>query len=70
MYRFKVNGKEVQTEQDLGLMKYLREELGLSSVKNGCNEGACGACSVLIDGKLAKTMKNKVICPARAVPCS
>lgn len=54
MYRFKVNGKEVQTEQDLGLMKYLREELGLSSVKNGCNEGACGACSVLIDGKLAK----------------
>ncbi len=59
MYRFKVNGKEVQTEEDLGLMKFLREKMGLYSVKNGCSEGACGTCSVLIDGKLAKACIQK-----------
>ncbi|UUM11378.1 selenium-dependent xanthine dehydrogenase [Clostridiaceae bacterium HFYG-1003] len=59
MYRFKVNGKDVQTERDIDLMKFLREELGLASVKNGCGEGACGACSVLIDGRLMKACVQK-----------
>lgn len=54
MFAFKVNGKETIAAQDMGLMKYLREELGLTSVKNGCSEGACGTCSVLVDGKLTK----------------
>lgn len=59
MYQFKVNGKEVQTERDMSLMKFLREELGMTSVKNGCAEGTCGTCSVLIDGKLMKACVQK-----------
>ncbi len=55
MYRFKVNGNDVSTEKDTTLMKFLREELNLFSVKNGCSEGFCGTCSVLVDGKLMKS---------------
>jgi len=54
MFSFIVNGKEVQTELDMSLMGYLREVHGLYSVKNGCSEGACGTCSILVDGKLTK----------------
>lgn len=36
------------------LMKYIREEKNLISVKNGCNEGACGACMILVDGRATK----------------
>lgn len=59
MYRFKVNGNQVETDRDVSLMKYLREELGLASVKNGCSEGTCGTCSVLIDGRLVKACIQK-----------
>ncbi len=34
----------------ISLMDYLRDELGLKSVKDGCNQGACGTCTVIIDG--------------------
>ena len=36
------------------MIRYLRDELQLTSVKDGCSEGACGTCHVLIDGKLTK----------------
>ena len=45
-----VNGKPTQTERDMPLIDYLRDVLRLTSVKNGCGEGACGACMVLING--------------------
>ena len=48
---FRVNGKEVTSGKDVKLMPFLREELNLTSVKNGCSEGSCGACMVLVDGK-------------------
>ena len=54
MARFKVNGRTVQTEKNQKLLRFLRDELHLTSVKDGCSEGACGACTVIIDGKTCK----------------
>lgn len=47
-----VNGKEVQVGFDPreSLLDTLRNRLGLTSVKRGCEVGECGACTVLIDG--------------------
>jgi carbon-monoxide dehydrogenase small subunit len=48
-----VNGEdfEILTELNKTLLEVLREELGLTGTKRGCDVGACGACTVLIDGK-------------------
>ena len=51
MAAFTVNGKPVTVEHNQKLIRYLRDSLGLTSVKDGCSEGACGTCTVLIDGK-------------------
>ena len=47
---FFVNGQEVRPEKNMKLLRYLRDVLHLTSVKDGCSEGACGACTVIIDG--------------------
>ena len=54
MATFTVNGKSVNVEKNQKLLRYLRDELHLTSVKDGCSEGACGTCHVLIDGKPTK----------------
>lgn len=54
MSTFFVNGREVAVDQNQKLIIYLRETLRLTSVKNGCSEGACGTCMVLMDGKAVK----------------
>ncbi|OQB20461.1 MAG: putative xanthine dehydrogenase subunit D [Firmicutes bacterium ADurb.Bin182] len=54
MATFFVNGKTVALEKNQKLLTFLRESLDLTSVKNGCFEGACGTCMVLIDGKAVK----------------
>ena len=54
MATFTVNGKQVTVEKNKKLMRYLRDDLGLTSVKDGCSEGACGTCTILIDGKAVK----------------
>jgi xanthine dehydrogenase YagT iron-sulfur-binding subunit len=48
-----VNGERrtVQVENRVSLLDWLREQAGLTGAKKGCNEGACGACTVLIDGQ-------------------
>ena len=51
MYNIKVNGIEYQREDDKKLLPFLRDDLGLTSAKDGCSEGACGTCTVLVDGK-------------------
>ena len=51
---FVVNGRTVAAEKNQKLIRFLRDELHLTSVKDGCSEGACGTCHVLIDGKPTK----------------
>ncbi len=54
---FTLNGKMVSVETDpLGrLLDLLREEFNLTSVKEGCGEGECGACSVLLDNEIVNS---------------
>ncbi len=54
MYTFTVNGQAVTTDKKQTLLRFLRDELHLTSVKDGCSQGACGACTVIIDGKTCK----------------
>lgn len=55
MTGFYVNGQRIETEQESKkLLPFLRDDLRLTSVKDGCSEGACGTCTVLIDGKASR----------------
>jgi carbon-monoxide dehydrogenase small subunit len=49
----RVNGESYETaiEPNRTLAKVLREELGLTGTKQGCDDGACGCCTVLMDGR-------------------
>ncbi|MEA2707529.1 MAG: aerobic carbon-monoxide dehydrogenase small subunit [Phycisphaerales bacterium] len=51
--KFEINGKAtaVSTETGRSLLEVIREDLKLTGTKYGCGEGACGACTVLVDGK-------------------
>ena len=50
--KFKLNGKNVAVELDssMRLIDVLRDHFSLKGVKEGCGEGSCGACVVLLDG--------------------
>lgn len=58
MYTFILNGKEVSYNENINLLEYLREDANLTSVKNGCGEGACGACMILINGVPGRACLN------------
>ncbi len=51
-YRFTVNGSAVEVDVPgmRRLLDVVREDLGLTGTKEGCGEGECGACTVLLDG--------------------
>lgn len=52
--RLTVNGRPYEATVDtrLSLLHFLRETLDLTGTKEGCAEGECGACSVILDGRL------------------
>ena len=55
MIRLNINGQWHEAAEDGKLLDYLRDELGLTGTKDGCGAGACGACTVIIDGKKTKS---------------
>ena len=54
MATFIVNGSTVTVEKNQKLIRFLRDELHLTSVKDGCSEGACGTCTIHVDGAAVK----------------
>lgn len=57
MTKFMLNGQEVRSilKANERLLDVLRNEFGISGVKCGCKEGECGACSVILDGRLVNS---------------
>ena len=63
-YSFTVNGVLQETEEDKPLLRYLRDDLHLHSVKDGCSEGVCGTCTIIVDGR---AMRSCILTTKRAV---
>jgi aerobic-type carbon monoxide dehydrogenase small subunit (CoxS/CutS family) len=59
---FVVNGESVELEavaEEMALVDLLRDVLGLTGTKRGCESGTCGVCSVLVDGKVTRSCRAK-----------
>ncbi len=56
MIELRINGAlhRIEADPDRTLLSVLRDELDLTGTKYGCGEGACGACTVLVDGEPAR----------------
>ena len=75
MYTLQINGKIYEAAHDKKLLRFLRDDLNLTATKDGCSEGACGTCTVLIDGKKGKacipkisTLEGKSILTVEGIP--
>ncbi len=65
-----VNGSPAELPHDprVSLLDFLREDLHLFGAKKGCNQGACGACTVLVDGeRVLSCLSLAVQCEGRSV---
>src|SRR5574344_2065995 len=54
MFKIKVNSKITETTENKSLLRYLRDDLKITSARDGCSEGACGTCTILFDGEAVK----------------
>ena len=54
MFTVNINGKDYESAHDGKLLGFLRDELHLTATKDGCSEGVCGTCTVLVDGQKKK----------------
>ena len=54
MFTVNINGKDYESAHDKKLLAFLRDDLHLTATKDGCSEGVCGTCTVLVDGKKVK----------------
>ena len=64
---FALNGDEVRLDDvpdGLLLVDVLRDHLGLTGTKRGCETGTCGMCSVLVDGVLTRSCRTKAVAVA------
>lgn len=75
MYHLSINGKDYESAEDKKLLRFLRDDLHLTATKDGCSEGACGTCTVLVDGKKVKacvpklsTLEGKEILTVEGIP--
>ena len=75
MYTLNINGATYEAPHDKKLLRFLRDDLHLTATKDGCSEGACGTCTVLIDGKKVKacvpkisTLEGKKILTVEGIP--
>ena len=61
-FEISINGgkQRIECDGDRTLLDALREELRLTGTKNGCGIGACGSCTVLVDGKPKRACRIKV----------
>jgi aerobic-type carbon monoxide dehydrogenase small subunit (CoxS/CutS family) len=61
--RLNVNGRDLEVPDAVGerrLITFLREDLDLTGAKNACDIGACGACTILVDGEPLKICIKRV----------
>ncbi len=54
MYTLTVNGQQVGCDKNKKLLDFLRDDLRITSAKDGCGQGACGACTVIVDGRASR----------------
>jgi carbon-monoxide dehydrogenase small subunit len=58
-----VNGRRIAvtgTDMEKNLLSFLREDLDMTGAKRGCGIGACGACTVLVDGEAVRSCRKQV----------
>src|SRR5215471_19498891 len=55
---FTINGTTAELPESMLLLSALRDRLGLTGAKLGCGEGACGACTVLVDGEPVRSCQR------------
>jgi selenium-dependent xanthine dehydrogenase len=60
MISLTVNNTVVSCAEDKTMLSFLRDDLHITSVKDGCSEGVCGSCTILVDGKKVKCCIQKV----------